>query len=298
MKNVVGASMLVVAGLLFIQFVQVTPDAGNTQTLRFARKVNLALRRTAHLLLTETGDSTSRILPVHQVNAATFLIRLDRPFKYGRLPALLQQSFNRQGIHTDYDVVILDCDRGEVQLSYSVQDLLKGNDIACVKREQKPGCYTLQVAFAEPTTQGPSSSDGWVWLAGVLLLGGAYVFWQKKVQATHPPTIDTPPVAVSDNQIQVGQVVFNDDRQSVRVAGVEYTLTYREAKLLNLFVRHPNQVLERDFILKSVWEDEGVIVGRSIDVFVSRLRKRLQPDPTVRLVTIHGVGYRLESTPV
>ena len=96
----------------------------------------------------------------------------------------------------------------------------------------------------------------------------------------------------------MGNVAFDRANQSVSVAGVTYSLTYRETKLLHLFLNHPNQLLERDFILKSVWEDEGIFVGRSVDVFVSRLRKFLHPDPTVRIVAVHGVGYRLETNAV
>ena len=74
----------------------------------------------------------------------------------------------------------------------------------------------------------------------------------------------------------------------------QHKLTYREAKLLQLLANHPNQVLERDQILKLVWEDEGITVGRSVDVFISRLRKLLAEDPTLRITAVHGVGYRFE----
>ena len=86
------------------------------------------------------------------------------------------------------------------------------------------------------------------------------------------------------------------ENQLLYIADTHHNLTYREAKLLHLFVKNKNQLLERDFILKSVWEDEGIIVGRSIDVFVSRLRKLLQEDTSLKIVAVHGVGYRLEVT--
>ena len=97
-----------------------------------------------------------------------------------------------------------------------------------------------------------------------------------------------------------GQVLFGNSRldpgnQTLISGASRHALTYREAKLLHLFASHPNQLLERDFILQSVWEDEGIIVGRSVDVFVSRLRKLLRDDPGVRIVAVHGVGYRMET---
>jgi DNA-binding response OmpR family regulator len=76
--------------------------------------------------------------------------------------------------------------------------------------------------------------------------------------------------------------------------GKSQSLTFREAKLLQLFAENPDQLMEREFIINRIWADEGVLVGRSLDVFVSRLRKKLADDPSVAIVAVHGVGYKLE----
>ena len=72
-----------------------------------------------------------------------------------------------------------------------------------------------------------------------------------------------------------------------------HELTYREAKLLQLFVSHPNQLLDRGFILRHVWADEGILVSRSVDMFVSRLRKLVEVDAAAPryIQTVWGVGY-------
>ncbi|MGB3618216.1 MAG: response regulator transcription factor [Catalinimonas sp.] len=72
-------------------------------------------------------------------------------------------------------------------------------------------------------------------------------------------------------------------------------LTQREADLLRMLARHPNQVVARERILKDIWGEEGYFVTRSMDVFVSRLRKYLRPDPTLRIRNVHGVGFCLEA---
>jgi DNA-binding response OmpR family regulator len=87
---------------------------------------------------------------------------------------------------------------------------------------------------------------------------------------------------------------LKQNNQILSSGNIDHKLTYREAKLLRLFVSNVNQLLERDSILKAVWEDEGIIVGRSLDVFVSRIRKILQDDTSVQIVTLHGVGYKLQ----
>jgi DNA-binding response OmpR family regulator len=74
----------------------------------------------------------------------------------------------------------------------------------------------------------------------------------------------------------------------------ERTLTSREAEVLRLLFVHRDRVLKRDEILKSVWGDDDYFLGRSMDVFISKLRKYLKDDPTVQIVNYHGVGFKLE----
>ena len=288
-----GGIILLVVGLLFARFVDVEGSSGNIPPDRRSEKINLALRRTAHRLLVNAGDSSSRIAPVRQLNATTFVIRLNHPFNYERLPALLQQSLDIHEIRGNYDVALLDCANGELQLGYNVRDVLEAG-VPCVGRVRERGCYTLQLTFATPEPVGQLALLWWPWAVGFLLLGGAYAVWQQSGRKTNPALSSDTATDESEPLLWVGKSAFNPTNQSVSVAGVTHPLTYREAKLLHLFLRHPNQLLERGFILKSVWEDEGIFVGRSVDVFVSRLRKLLHADSTLRLVAVHGVGYRLE----
>jgi DNA-binding response OmpR family regulator len=76
--------------------------------------------------------------------------------------------------------------------------------------------------------------------------------------------------------------------------GVTNRLTYKECKLLQMFFRHSGKLIERDVFLKAIWEDNGFFVARSMDVFVSRLRKYLRNDTTIRIENIRGVGYVLK----
>lgn len=82
--------------------------------------------------------------------------------------------------------------------------------------------------------------------------------------------------------------------QQLRVGQVFYELTYKEAKLLGLLCRHSNQIILRETLQKAIWEEEGYFVGRSLDVFISRLRKLLKEDPCIRITTIHATGYKFE----
>lgn len=110
-----------------------------------------------------------------------------------------------------------------------------------------------------------------------------------------PPTIPVEMVAADrEPLLQFGAFLLDFTGQKLIHLDAVHNLTYREAKLLHLFVTHANQVLERSTIIEKVWADEGVLVGRSVDMFVSRLRKMLKEDATVQIVAVHGIGYRLE----
>lgn len=293
LTGIIGMVALVLVGLLFTQFAWLKPAKTATDSQRFAQKVNLALRRTVHQLLLKSGDSTSRIQPVQQPNAQAFSIQIDHAFDYDQLPALLQESFKVHAIPANYDVAVLDCAQGELLLGYNFRDLIEKNEVPCVGRNQASGCYTLQVTFATPEAASSPVTGWWVLAVGGLLMGLGYVAWKRSNRSDEVIEIpDTAPIET--DRIVLGNSTFEPARQLLYSGGHQYNLTYREAKLLQFFMGHLNQVIERDFILKSVWEDEGIIVGRSVDVFVSRIRKMLQDDPSIRIVAVHGVGYRVE----
>ncbi|HRN57888.1 MAG TPA: response regulator transcription factor [Agriterribacter sp.] len=69
-------------------------------------------------------------------------------------------------------------------------------------------------------------------------------------------------------------------------------LTQKEADLLKFLCEHPNHILKRDEVLLNVWGKDDYFLGRSMDVFITKLRKHFKPDPSVHLETIHGVGFR------
>jgi DNA-binding response OmpR family regulator len=75
--------------------------------------------------------------------------------------------------------------------------------------------------------------------------------------------------------------------------GLIQNLTHRESLLLEFLLKHLNGVVKREEILKEVWGNDHFFSSRSMDVFISRLRKMLKPDPTVKIESIHNIGYRL-----
>lgn len=251
-------------------------------------KINLAIRRTAHQLLAAAGDTSSRILPVQRKEANIWVVRLEHSFDYDKLPKLLQESFDLHGVQDVYEVAVYNCNDGVLQLGYHALDFKEQKEVACGGRDMESGCYELQISFA--SNEHARLPMYWVWLGilGTLVLAGLVLLKRKSSSLANPP------LELGDQALTFGNSRLELSNQTLWSGKARHQLTYREAKLLHLFVSHPNHLLERGQILQQVWADEGILVGRSVDVFVSRLRKLLRDDPSVRIVAVHGVGYRME----
>ena len=92
---------------------------------------------------------------------------------------------------------------------------------------------------------------------------------------------------------EIGSYTFSFNNLSL-ISGKQKTiLTMKEAELLRYFCMNKDKILKREEILRSVWGDDDYFMGRSLDVFISRLRKFLQKDATVQIENIHSVGFRL-----
>ena len=103
------------------------------------------------------------------------------------------------------------------------------------------------------------------------------------------------PVAapVASGPLAIGRYEFDHPKQKLRFGAREEALTHREAELLKRLYDQRNQVLARHTVLKELWGDDSFFNGRSLDVFITRLRRCLKDDPQVQIVNIRGIGYKL-----
>ncbi len=96
------------------------------------------------------------------------------------------------------------------------------------------------------------------------------------------------------SQIAIGKYLLDCARLQLSINGAETKLTRRECDLLLTLAQKSNQVVKRDDILRQLWGDDDYFAGRSLDVFVSRLRKYLKADPNVQIENHHSVGFQLK----
>ncbi|RLD38539.1 MAG: DNA-binding response regulator [Bacteroidetes bacterium] len=93
---------------------------------------------------------------------------------------------------------------------------------------------------------------------------------------------------------EIGKYNFDHENMVLYFEETEKTLTRKEAALLKLLCKNKNQLVTRDFALKQIWGSNDYFIGRSMDVFIAKLRKMLNKDPNINIKNIHGTGFKLE----
>ena len=96
-----------------------------------------------------------------------------------------------------------------------------------------------------------------------------------------------------NNQIVIGKYLFDAIKQTLSYNNIQETLTYRETALLELLIENKNEIIDRSIILKKIWGDDDFFNGRSMDVFITKLRKKLSLDSSIQIINIRSQGYKL-----
>ncbi|MBN2635752.1 MAG: response regulator transcription factor [Prolixibacteraceae bacterium] len=92
--------------------------------------------------------------------------------------------------------------------------------------------------------------------------------------------------------VKIGSYLFHPEQLTLTLNGEQRNLTMKEAELIRYFAQNTNKVLSRNDILEKVWGSNDYFLGRSLDVFISRLRKYFKDDPDIRITNLHGIGFR------
>jgi DNA-binding response OmpR family regulator len=94
---------------------------------------------------------------------------------------------------------------------------------------------------------------------------------------------------------RIGNMKFSFKDLKLNLDNTEYNMTLKEAELLLFLCEHPNRILKREEVLLHVWGKDDYFLGRSMDVFITKLRKYFKADPSIQIETIHGMGFRLNA---
>lgn len=280
-KHFFSGLFLLISALVFLGFY---PQENNKDD--FSERVKIILRQVANQLLLSNEDSTSLVLPVKKIEVNKYQISFEKELKFepSILVEILKRNFKKSAISSNYRVEVTQCLDNEVAYSYEINIDKEKTIIPCAGRFLPEKCYTIQVHFLEEET---SKSNLLFYLLSILII---IIIFSKILKTKKEKAFTTS----SEKQSVLGSFTFYPEQNKLVKKAKEIALSNKECELLAIFIANANQVVKREELTKRVWEDNGVIVGRSLDTYISKLRKKLQEDDAIKLTNIHGVGYKLE----
>ena len=273
--------------LLFMAAIFMAFSKDDSDDFDIARR-EVLLRRIGHEILLQSGDSTSRVLPVKKIAENEYQISFENEltFQTDSLVNTTQRLLAKDPFANDYVVNVLNCGNSSVAYGYAISKNKKDDIVACIGRRQPVACYMINIKF-KPNSITTATNK--YFLGGLSLLAFVGFVFLRSVK----PKSDLP----KDDHNQIftfGSVVFDAQKRQLLINKETIDLTGTETRLLLIFALSPNETIERSRLQKELWEDEGIIVGRSLDMFISKLRKKLELDPNSNIVVVRNKGYKLE----
>lgn len=268
------------------------------------RHVQVAIRMIGHEVLLSLGDSSSLALPVEKANDR-YLLQFEKELQI--IPQLLVATIDRviqqTAIASSYLVEVEECTSNKVVYAYEMGDAIQHDLVPCIHRVLPQACYriyltlleskntlsafnTLPLTAVKDSDERPKRASYWIPVLitiALLVFLGLFLFYKQKKKRNK----------LGPNVFSLGAYQFNSNSMELSFQNELVALSSKEAELLTLLLQAANSTVEREYLLKKVWGDEGNYIGRTLDVFISKLRKKLECDDQVRIINVRGVGYKL-----
>jgi DNA-binding winged helix-turn-helix (wHTH) protein len=261
-----------------------------------SKRVNIAVRAIGHDVLLRAGDSTSLVRPVIQKSNGVFLLEFENEFVFQpeTLVAIVQRILNKTGL-SRYAVTVYKCHKPAIVYGFEINPP-DNSILPCRGRSQPKACYNIEIAFADFPESTVLSAPIAMMISSILFVLVVVLVGRNLGSKKSKPFVEQKAFSQNESNpiLTIGRFVFDTTNQTLRIGEEAILLTDKECKILTLLNRNIGRLTLRDELIQEVWTDEGVITGRSLDMFISKLRKKLSADPDLRITNIHGKGYRLE----
>lgn len=259
---------------------------------------NLMLRKIGHQFLTRIGDKTSQVLPVEELTNGG--LRLPFSGELAIMPDslvnIVQAVVKAGNFPQSFTITLTDTKTGKIVYGFNSSDLLH-NTVPCLGRLLPKASYAINLYISDASQS--TSTHTAILIAAIfsmLLAITIFSYFRHKIyiikQLPTPISTYTKP-----GTIPLGRYTLDPVKRLLMIDHEEIALTTKETTLLNILGKKINQIMDRNTLLKEGWENEGVITGRSLDMYVSKLRKKLEKDPLIKITNFHGRGYSLEIQP-
>ena len=247
--------------------------------------LEVVLREIGHQLLLSAKDSSSRVLPIKKLGENTYRISFQNNFSFisDTLINLVQRTFQKNALASDYIVNLRNCKQNETVFAFEINNQT-GDLTPCKGRNLEVGCYVIEIELLK------KNKFNFFWL---LLLIIPLIFLGFYMKDKFRKKEEAASIVDNSDYIQLGSFRFYANNNVLKIENKSITLSEKETKALKIFAENINQIVEREKLMKEIWEDEGIVViSRNVDVLVSKLRKKLSDDNSIKFINVHGRGYK------
>lgn len=253
------------------------------------QKNEILLRKIGHDVLINANDKTSKVLPIKTISKNEFQIRFENKFAFvpDSLINIVQNNISKGTFPKEYSVSVQKCSNEAIVYGFHIVSDPSKNVIACIGRKMPSDCYIITLKFVSKTN---ILLNKYFFFAILFFAVSLFLLIRfRNVKGKKEPVITD-----EEAHIIIGKYSFFFKKHHLQFQNEQISLTPKESKLLQLLSLSPNEIIDRNTLQKEIWENEGVIVTRSLDMFISKLRKKLDRDSSITISNIHGVGYKLE----
>jgi DNA-binding winged helix-turn-helix (wHTH) protein len=249
------------------------------------KHLEVVLRNLGDQLLLTANDSTSRVLPVKKLDENTYQVSFQNDFSFvsDTLINLVQRTFRKNALATEYIVSLKNCKQNETVFAFEINSHT-GDLTGCRGRTLEVGCYVIEIDFLKKT------KFNFFWLLLLIIpLALVVVYVKNKFRKKE----ENETIAHTTDYIQLGSFQFYADNNLLKTKNNTIPLSEKETKALKIFAENINRIVEREKLMKEIWEDKGIVViSRNVDVLVSKLRKKLSDDNSIKFINIPNRGYK------
>jgi DNA-binding winged helix-turn-helix (wHTH) protein len=257
---------------------------GRGEEVTGEKRAKVAMRMIGHKILNCLGDDESRVLPIEKVDGQ-YKISFELAFAIDPEDVIniTDEVLRETDLASTYLVEVVQCQTKEVVHSFISERSLNPYLTPCQGRGLPKDCYYISVDIFDDHTPDVKFKGVIFFVVPLFILIGFSAYYiQRKPSPNKNPDL-----------ILIGASQFDKKKRALTIGGQGIELSNKETELLSLLHAHINTVLERETILQHVWGDEGDYIGRTLDVFISKLRKKFKADASVKIENVRGVGYKL-----
>lgn len=274
--------VLLALSFVFVMAVMKVIEGTPEESVLLDQRTELAVRGIGDQLLQQVGDAHTPVPPVEYLDGSILRLGFSTALAIqpDSLVSLALQKID-ESLATQFIVNVREAGSEKVVYAFEI-DRKEEHEIPCLGRALIAGNYHIDFHFYGQSQAASDYQLSMMGVAGFALLFLAFQGFTDREKDSAP-----------DERLKAGGFEIDRQQACLYFEGEPIQLTNKELKLATLLFENVGSLVTRDYLTEQIWAKEGVVTGRSLDMFISRLRKKLTINPLVKIINQHGKGYVL-----